>query len=311
MEQSPANHHKLIIIGSGPAGLTAAVYAARANLNPLVLNGALPGGQLMGTSFVENWPGNKSILGPTLMLNLQEHAAHFGTQFLDESITHVNFKGSPFELFTDKKTKLTADAVIIATGASPKRLNCPGESAYWGKGVSTCAVCDGPFYKGKKVIIVGGGDTAMEDASFMLNYTQDITIVHILDALTASAAMQKKVIDNPHITIIYQTTVAEIKGNGTNVTGATLINQITQETASLNADGIFVAIGLNPNVQPFKGEVTFNKQGFIQIENNTHTSIPGIFAAGDVADYKYRQAITSAGAGCMAALDAERYLKNL
>ena len=310
MEQPP-NHHELIIIGSGPAGLTAGLYAARANLNPLILNGILPGGQLMGTTFVENWPGNKSILGPTLMLNMQEHAAHFGAQFLDESITHVNFKVSPFELFTDKTTKLTAHAVIIATGASPKRLNCLGEAEHWGKGVSTCAVCDGPFYKDKKIIIVGGGDTAMEDASFMLNYSKDITVVHILDTLTASAATQKKVIDNPNIKIIYQTTVTEIKGNGTNVTGATLINQTTQEITSLDAEGIFVAIGLNPNVQPFKGEVAFNSQGFIQIENNTRTSVPGIFAAGDVADYKYRQAITSAGAGCMAALDAERYLKNL
>jgi thioredoxin reductase (NADPH) len=304
------NHHKLIIIGSGPAGLTAAIYASRANLNPLVIQGKNPGGQLMGTTIIENWPGNMSITGPQLMTNMLEHAAHFGSQFLEESIESVDFKKKPFELTTDKGTHLTADSVIIATGASPKRLGVPGEAEYWGKGVSTCAVCDGAFYKDRPVMIVGGGDTAMENASFMLNFTKQITLVHILDKLTASFAMQERVIDNPNIKIIYNSTVTEIHGNGSHLTGVTITNQHSKKTERIDVDALFVAIGLNPNVGPFKGHLAFNKFSFIEVTDNTQTSIPGIFVAGDVADYRYRQAITSAGSGCMAALDAERYLKS-
>ncbi len=304
------NHHKLIIIGSGPAGLTAAIYAARANLNPLVVNGKHPGGQLMGTSYVENWPGEMRILGPQLMGKMQEHAAHFGTQFLDETVMHVALNQIPFSLKTDKK-ELSADALIIATGASPKRLQCPGEDQYWGKGVTTCAVCDGAFYKDKKVIIVGGGDTAMEDASFMLNFTKDITIVHILDKLTASHAMQEKVVANPDIKIIYNSTVSTIEGDGNHVTGVTITHQTSKKSENVPVSAVFVAIGLNPNVQAFKGQLALNKFGFIEVHDETRTSVPGVFVAGDVADYRYRQAITSAGAGCMAALDAEKYLKGL
>ncbi len=227
------NHHKLIIIGSGPSGLTAAIYAARANLKPLVIQGKNPGGQLMGTTGVENWPGNISIMGPQLMTNMQEHAAHFGTQFLEESIASVDFKKTPFELKTDKGTHLTADSVIIATGASPKRLGVPGEAEYWGKGVSTCAVCDGAFYKDRPVMIVGGGDTAMEDASFMLNFTKQITVVHIMDKLTASAAMQQRIIDNPNIKIIYNSTVTEMHGNGSHLTEATITNQQSRNLRKL------------------------------------------------------------------------------
>lgn len=303
------NHHRLIIIGSGPAGLTAAIYASRANLAPLVIAGKNPGGQLMGTTAVENWPGNTSIMGPQLMTNMQQHAAHFGTTFLEESIARVDFKKKPFVLITDKEKQLTADSIIIATGASPKRLNCPGESEYWGKGVTTCAVCDGAFYKDKKVIVVGGGDTAMEDASFMLNFTKDITIIHILDKLTASAAMQQRVLNNPAIKIMYQSTVSKIEGNGTHVTHVMVTDQQTKQTQKVETDAVFVAIGLNPNVGPFKDQLALNKFGFIQVADNTQSSVPGIFVAGDVADYRYRQAITSAGVGCMAALDAERYLK--
>lgn len=306
-----SNHHKLIIIGSGPAGLTAGIYASRANLKPLIISGKNPGGQLMSTTVVENWPGNVNIMGPQLMMNMQEHATHFGSIFLEESVTQVDFKKKPFNITTDKGTQLTADSIIIATGASPKRLNCPGESEYWGKGVTTCAVCDGAFYKDRHVIIVGGGDTAMEDASFMLNFTKQITLVHILDKLTASVATQKRVIDNPAIKIIYNSTVSEIHGDGTHVTGVTITNQQSKKAEKVAVDAVFVAIGLNPNVGPFKGHLALNNFGFIDVTDNTHTSIPGIFVAGDVADYRYRQAITSAGAGCMAALDAERYLKAL
>lgn len=305
------NHHKLIIIGAGPAGLTAGIYAARANLKPLIITGKNPGGQLMGTAAVENWPGNTSILGPQLMMHMQEHATHFGSQMLEETVTAVDFKKKPFSLTTDKGTQLSADAIIIATGASPKRLNCPGESEYWGKGVTTCAVCDGAFYKDRPVMIVGGGDTAMEDAAFMLNFTKQITIVHILDKLTASVATQQRIINNPDIKIIYNSTLSEIQGNGSHVTGATIVNQQTKKSEQIATDVIFVAIGLNPNVGAFKGHLELNKFGFIDVRDNTHTSVPGVFVAGDVADYRYRQAITSAGAGCMAALDAERYLKSL
>lgn len=305
------NHRRLIIIGSGPAGLTAGIYAARANLKPLIIKGKNPGGQLMGTTTVENWPGNTAINGPQLMINMQEHAAHFGAEYLDESVVSVNFKNKPFSITTDTGTTYTADAVIIATGASPKRLGVPGEEEYWGKGVTTCAVCDGAFYKDRKVVIVGGGDTAMEDASFMLNFTKQITIVHILDKLTASAATQARIINNPAIQIIYNTTASQIHGNGSHVTGITLLNQKTKESQTMDTDAVFVAIGLNPNVAPFKGDLALNKYGFIEVQNQTNTSIQGVFVAGDVADYRYRQAITSSGAGCMAALDAERYLKSL
>jgi thioredoxin reductase (NADPH) len=305
------NHHKLIIIGSGPAGLTAAIYAARANLKPLMIQGKNPGGQLMNTSYVENWPGETSILGPQLMMKMQSHAAHFGTQALEETVASADFSKKPFALTTDRGTSLTADTVIIATGASSKRLGCPGESEYWGKGVTTCAVCDGAFYKDRPVLIVGGGDTAMEDASFMLNFTDKITIVHILDKLTASHAMQERVINNPKIKIIYKSTVTQMKGDGNHVTHVVLTNQETGQVETIPTDAVFVAIGLNPNVGPFKGQVELNKFGFIEVKDQTQTSVPGVFVAGDVADYRYRQAITSAGAGCMAALDAERYLKNL
>ena len=230
---------------------------------------------------------------------------------LEESVISVDFSQRPLSVSTDRGTTLTADAIIIATGASPKRLGCPGESEYWSKGVTSCAVCDGAFYKDRPVIIVGGGDTAMEDAAFMLNFTNQITIVHILDKLTANHAMQQRILTNPAIKIIYKSTVSEIKGNGQHATQAIITHQETGKTQALDTDALFVAIGLNPNVGPFKEQVALNSLGFIEVKDQTQTSVPGVFVAGDVADYRYRQAITSAGAGCMAALDAERYLKNL
>lgn len=303
--------HNLIIIGSGPAGLTAGIYASRANLNPLIIEGKNPGGQLMGTSHVENWPGNKSILGPTLMMQIRDHAKHFGTQFLSEEVAQVDFSQRPFTIITNRGKQLRAHCVIIATGAIPNRLGCPGESEYWGKGVTTCAVCDGAFYPDKNVLIVGGGDTAMEDASFMTKFTNKITIVQNLGHLTASAAMQKRVLENPDIKIIYNSTVSEFKGNGQHVSSVIIQNQKTGLQDELPIDGAFLAIGLRPSTEIFKGQLDLNKWGYIEVKNHTNTSIPGVFAAGDVEDYRYRQAITSAGSGCMAALDAERYLKDL
>lgn len=302
--------HKLIIIGSGPAGLTAAIYAARANLKPLLIEGSTPGGQLMGTSYVENWPGEKSILGPRLMMNMREHAEQFGTQFIAEKVISVNFAQRPFTLTTDAGTIFQAHSVIIATGAVPNRLGCPGEDQYWGSGVTTCAVCDGAFYPDKKVLVVGGGDTAMEDASFLKKFTNKISIVQISESLTASHAMQQRVINDPDIQIQYNSTVTAIHGNGTHVTGATIVNNKTNEETTIDIDGIFIAIGLKPNTKPFEGHLELNKWGYIQVTNNTNTSVEGVFAAGDVFDYRYRQAITSAGSGCMAALDAERYLSH-
>lgn len=303
--------HKLIIIGSGPASLTAAIYSARANLKPIIIEGSAPGGQLMGTTAVENWPGEKSIMGPQLMMKMREHAAHFGTEFIPGKVIKTDFSKKPFTVWTDKDKELKAHAIIIATGAEPKRLGCPGEKEYWGKGVTTCAVCDGAFYPGKPVMIVGGGDTAMEDASFMTKFTNNITIVHILDKLTASHAMQERVIKHPDIKIIYNSTIDEIRGDGKHVTDVTLTNQKTKEQTKVETAVVFVAIGLKPNTAAFAGQIELNNYGYIVVKNHTKTSVDGIFVAGDVCDDRYRQAITSAGAGCMAALDAERYLKDI
>lgn len=302
------NIRKLIIVGTGPAGLTAAIYAARSNLQPLAIEGTTPGGQLMGTSFIENWPGQKSILGPKLMMDIQEHAKHFGTEFLSEDIVKVDFSQKPFSLWTNRNTKLKAHAVIIATGARPNRLGCPGEDEYWGKGVTTCAVCDGAFYPDKNVMIVGGGDTAMEDASFLKKFTNKITIVQNLDKLTASHAMQQRVINDPNIKIVYNSTITEMRGDGKQVTGATITNQKTGEKTDIDLDGIFIAIGLTPNTKPFEGQIALDDYNYIEVGNHTRTSVEGVFAAGDVYDYRYKQAIVAAGSGCKAALDAERYL---
>lgn len=299
---------KLIIIGSGPAGLTAGLYSARANLNPLIVEGKNPGGQLMGTSLVENWPGEKSIMGPRLMMNMKAHAEQFGCEFIGGDVVKVDFSKQPFTVWTSKDVQLQAQAIIVASGAVPNKLGCPGEQDYWGKGVTTCAVCDGAFYPDKEAIIIGGGDTAMEDASFMTKFTKKVTIIHILDKLTASAPMQKRVLDNPNIKIIYSSTVSAMRGNGNHITDITIVNQLTKEETVLKADIVFVAIGLKPNTAMFKDQLALDRMGYLELTNKTHTSVPGVFAAGDVADYRYKQAIVSAGSGCMAALDAERYL---
>lgn len=308
MTTAPSPLYNLIIIGSGPAGLTAGVYTARAQLAPLILEGTKPGGQLMGTSFVENWPGEKSIMGPKLMMNMREHAKHFGATLLGETVTAVDFSAQPFTLTTNTGKILKTRSVIVATGSTPKRLECPGEQEYWGKGVTTCAVCDGAFYRDQPVVVVGGGDSAMEAASFMTKFTKDITVVHILDALTASKSMQKRVLENPDIKIMYNSTVSAIQGDGTHVTSATITNRQTGATQQLPTAAVFIAIGHTPNTGIFKGQLALDDYGYLILNDHTKTSVPGVFAAGDVADYRYRQAITSAGVGCMAALDAERWL---
>lgn len=300
---------KLIIIGSGPAGLTAAIYASRAGLNPLVIEGKKPGGQLMSTSYIENWPGNQRILGPELMINMRAHAEHLKTRFAAGEVVKTDLSSAPFKVWTNRNEEFTASGLIVATGSTSRKLGCPGEDEYWAKGVSTCAVCDGAFYPGKKVVIVGGGDTAMEDASFMSNITNDITVVHIHDKLTASHSMQQRCLNNKAINIVYESTVTAIKGDGNHVTHVEITNKKTGQTTTKEADVVFIAIGLLPNSAPFKEFLTTNDYGFITTLNDTTaTSVPGVFAAGDVVDFKYRQAITSAGTGCKAALDVERFL---
>ena len=303
--------HKLIIIGAAPAGLTAAIYAARARLAPLVISGPKPGGQLMGTTAIENWPGSISILGPELMANMRQHAAHFGTQFLDETVTKVDFSQSPFTLWTNHNTILKTQAVIIATGANSRTLNCPGEQEYWGKGVTTCAVCDGAFYVNVPVVIIGGGDTSMESALFMLKFTDQITIVQNLNQLTASKIMQERVLNHPKIKIIYNSLVTKIIGDNQHVTNLEIKDQNTQVTQTLETRAVFTAIGFIPNTKIFANQISLDQWGYINTNDEIKTNIPGVFAAGDAVDFKYRQAITAAGSGCMAALAAERYLSAL
>ncbi len=302
---------KLVIIGSGPAGLTAALYAARSHLEPLVFEGDTPGGQLTGTTAVENWPGDISVLGPQLMRTMREHAQHFGTRLLFQEIIDIDITQRPFIVTTDKHEKILAYAIIIATGATPRRLHVPGEDTYWGRGITSCAVCDGAFYTDKPILVVGGGDSAMEAASFMTHFTKKITVVHILDKLTASPAMQDKVLKYPFINVIYHSTITAFDGNGQHVTQATIMNKQTGIQQVLPVNAAFIAIGMHPNTGLVKGKLELDDWGYIVQKLHTQTSVPGIFAAGDVVDYRYRQAITSASSGCMAALDAEEYLKNI
>ena len=302
---------ELVIIGSGPAGLTAGIYAGRANLSPLVIEGPDPGGQLMSTTVVENWPGEISVMGPKLMMTIKEQAKKCGAEFLARTVTRVAFDTRPFTLWTHKEEEIKAKAVLIATGATPKRLHVPGEDTYWGKGVTTCAVCDGAFFKNKKVFVIGGGDTAMEDASFLKKFTNDITVVQILDQLTASPPMQKRVLDDPDITIRYNATVTEFKGDGERLKSMVITDQLTNKSETVDADGVFLAVGLNPNTDLFKGQLDLDEWGYLKVFDHTKTSVEGVFAAGDVHDFRYRQAITAAGSGCKAALDVERWLSSL
>lgn len=300
--------HPLVIIGAGPAGLTAAIYAARANIKPLIIEGPKPGGQLMGTTAVENWPGNESIMGPELMLNMIKHTKKFDTEIMAGSVTKVDTTDRPFTLTIDNSKKIKAHSIIIASGATPNKLSCPGEEEYWGKGVTTCAVCDGAFYKDQQVIVVGGGDSGMESASFLARNNNNITLVHIGDELTASHAMQQRVLDKPNINIVYNSTVTEIKGDGNNVTSALITNQQTNETKEIPTSAVFLSIGLTPNTNIFGNELELTKLGHVQVHDLVKTSVKGIFAAGDVQDPKYRQAVVSAGFGCIAALEAEHYI---
>lgn len=316
---SETQHHRLVILGSGPAGYTAAIYAARANLNPTLITGIEQGGQLSKTTDVDNWPGDvEGLQGPDLMERMLKHAQRFDTNIIFDHIHTTTLTERPFKLEGDSGT-YTADAVIIATGASARYLGLPSEEAYKGKGVSACATCDGFFYRGKKVAVIGGGNTAVEEALYLANIAAHVTLVHRRDTLRAEKILADKLIDKAsggNITLAWNHALDEVLGDAQGVTGIKLRNVQNNDTNSLDVDGVFIAIGHDPNTGIFKGQLDMNAEGYIQIQsglngNATATSIPGVFAAGDVADHVYRQAITSAGTGCMAALDAEKYLDSL
>lgn len=308
-------HYRLIIIGSGPAGLTAALYSARANLNPVVFEGVQPGGQLTITTEVENFPGfPKGIHGPELMELMREQAQRFGAKSLYKNVTKVDLSAQPFRLWSEE-IEYTADSLIVATGASAKWLGIPSEKTYMGYGVSACATCDGFFFKGLEVVVVGGGDTAVEEATFLTKFATRVTIVHRRDQLRASKIMQEKARENPRIAFAWDSVIEEIIGKDENgkkaVTGIRLRNVKTGQESILKTDGVFMGIGHKPNTDLFVGQLEMDSVGYLVTrERSTRTSVTGVFAAGDVADSVYRQAISAAGTGCMAAMDAERWLES-
>ena len=305
----------VVIIGSGPAGLTAAIYAARANLSPLVIEGGapnLPGGQLMITSDVENFPGfANGIMGPDLMDQMRQQAARVGAEFLTENVSAVDFSERPFHIQTEEGKEFRAKTAIVTTGASAKWLGLPTETALYGKGVSACATCDGFFFRNREVVVVGGGDTALEEANYLSRMASKVTVVHRRDTLRASHIMQKRAMDNPKIHFVWDTAIKAIHDpDAGKVTGLTLHNLKTDEESFFPTDGVFIAIGHTPNTKLFAGHLAMDPQGYIiTTPGRPLTSVAGVFAAGDVQDTEYKQAITAAGSGCQAAMDAERFLE--
>jgi thioredoxin reductase (NADPH) len=302
---------KVVIIGSGPAGYTAALYASRADLNPLVILGHEPGGQLTTTTDVENFPGfPDGIMGPELMEKMKQQAARFGTEYLSTMVTKVDLTSRPFAVTTEKGDVIHAETLIISTGASAKYLGLPNEKELIGRGVSACATCDGFFYRNRIVHVVGGGDTAMEEANFLTKFASKVFVIHRRDTLRASKAMQQRAFDNPKIEFLWNTGVEEILHNETGVTGIKIKNFETNEITTRETDGLFMAIGHTPNTSFLAGQIDLDAHGFIRTHApHPDTNIPGVFACGDVQDSYYRQAISAAGSGCMAAMRAERFLE--
>ncbi|HYE22557.1 MAG TPA: thioredoxin-disulfide reductase [Verrucomicrobiae bacterium] len=299
--------YKVAIIGSGPAGLTAGIYSARAGLKPLILAGLTFGGQLMLTTEVENFPGfPQGIMGPELMQNMLAQAERFGAKIVYEDVSEVDFKNKPFKLKASSG-EFQAESVIITTGASTMWLGIPSEEQFRGKGVSSCATCDGFFFKNKDIIVIGGGDSAMEEANYLTKFAKSVTIVHRRDSFRASKIMADRALANPKISVIFNTEVTEFTG-AEKLTGVVLKNVNTGETTNMPIDGAFVAIGHKPNTDIFKGQIDLDPKGYIIPTDTTKTNISGVFVAGDVRDYRYRQAITAAGMGCMAAMDVEKHL---
>lgn len=306
---SPATARQVIVIGSGPAGLTAALYASRANLKPLLIEGIEAGGQLMLTTLVENYPGFRGgVMGPDLMAEMRAQAEHFGADILQGDVTSVDLSERPFKINVDKTT-YTAEALIIATGASAKWLDLGVDKKLSGRGVSTCATCDGFFFKGLPVAVIGGGDTAMEEAIYLSKLATKVTVIHRRDTLRASKVMQDKALSTPNIEFLWNKEVTDIKDlDQGKVTSLVLRDTQTGAPSELAVDGVFIGIGHTPNTALFKGQLALHDNGYLKTHDGSRTSVPGVFAAGDVQDHVYRQAVTAAGSGCMAAIDAERFL---
>jgi thioredoxin reductase (NADPH) len=307
---SKTHHTKVLIIGSGPAGYTAAIYAARANLQPILVSGLEPGGQLMITTEVENYPGfAEAIEGPWLMEQMKAQAEHVGTALVNDYIKEVDLSQRPFKAVGDSGDVYTGDTLIIATGAKARWLGLPSEEAFQGRGVSACATCDGFFFRGKDVAVIGGGNSAVEEALFLTNFCSKVTLIHRRDSLRAEKIMQQRLFDNDKVEVIWDTTVEEVVGDDAGMTGLRLKNVKTGAESTLEAAGMFVAIGHDPATELFKGQLDMDDAGYLdKAPDSTVTSVPGVFAAGDVADHVYRQAVTAAGMGCMAALEADRFL---
>lgn len=305
--------YKSIIVGTGPAGLTAAIYLARANLNPLVIEGPQPGGQLTTTTEIENFPGfPEGIMGPELMDNMRKQAERFGAQFVTGWVNSVELGERPFKLNVEGMGALVTDTLIISTGATAKYLGIPGEQDNVGRGVSTCATCDGFFFRGKEIVVVGGGDSALEEAGFLTRFASKVTLVHRRDELRASKIMQDRVRDNAKVSWALNRTPVEVIAGDKGVTGLKVVNNETGEEEIIEASGVFVAVGHHPNTGFLGGQITTDANGYIVSNPGTsETNIPGVFACGDVQDTRYRQAITAAGSGCMAAMDAEKYIESL
>jgi thioredoxin reductase (NADPH) len=303
--------YEVIIIGSGPAGLTAGMYLGRFKRKPLIIDGSLPGGQLMTTSAVDNWPGIKTVNGPDLVKDLREHAQHCGAEFLAAEIVKVDFSKQPLEIITKRDKKLLTKSVIIATGSAPRRLGVPGENEYWGNGVNVCATCDAPFYQDREAVVVGGGNSAITEGFALSKFAKKVTIIQIRDKLTANDPLTEKVLNAPNIDVICSKKVIEIKGDGKKVTGVAIEDQVNKEVSDLSTDGVFIAIGMIPSSVPFKDQIDIGKMGYIVKFKGCKTSKEGVFVAGDVADHKYRQAITASGQGCASALECEEFLNKM